>query len=251
LIVGRGGGSIEDLWAFNEEIVAQAIFASKIPVVSAVGHEIDFTIADLVADARAPTPSASAEICSPDRIETARAIDSLANRATNAMHSQTETLNIQLRHLQARLQHPGRRLEQFHQRIDELMQRLPLSVATGLKLRIRTLEALRARVQSSNPRHRVGLSQSQIADIQRRLIASASLKIVALQSRVDENLRALQAVSPQATLRRGYAIVTNAAGEIGRDANQFTVGEQVSATLAQGQLNLTVDNVESDKPPGR
>ena len=249
LIVGRGGGSIEDLWAFNEEIVARAIFASETPVVSAVGHEIDFTIADLVADTRAATPSASAEICSPDRIEILRSIEALATRAAKTMHIQTTGLNNQLRHLQARLQHPGRRLEQYHQRIDELMQRLPLSVATGLELRSRKLEALRARVQSSSPRHRLKLSQSRIADIRRRLIASTSAKIVALQSRVDENQRALQAVSPQATLQRGYAIVSNAAGEIGRSANQFAPGERALATLAKGRLNLTVKNVELETSP--
>ena len=165
------------------------------------------------------------------------------------MHIQTTGLNNQLRHLQARLQHPGRRLEQYHQRIDELMQRLPLSVATGLELRSRKLEALRARVQSSSPRHRLKLSQSRIADIRRRLIASTSAKIVALQSRVDENQRALQAVSPQATLQRGYAIVSNAAGEIGRSANQFAPGERASATLAKGRLNLTVKNVELETSP--
>ncbi len=249
LIVGRGGGSIEDLWAFNEEIVARAIFASDIPVVSAVGHEIDFTIADLVADERAATPSASAEICSPDRVEILHTIDDLINRAASALHAQTESLSIQLRHLNARLQHPGRQLEHYHQRLDGLMQRLPLSVATGLELRNRKLDALRARVQSSNPHQRLRLTESRIGDLRRRLIGSTSAKIVTLQSQVDENLRALQAVSPQATLQRGYAIVSNESGEIGRDAKRFTPGEKALAMLARGKLNLTVDTIEIEELP--
>ena len=244
LIVGRGGGSLEDLWAFNEENVARAIFASAIPIVSAVGHEIDFTIADLVADTHAPTPSASAEICSPHRDEIMRTLKIAENRLLNAITSKNAALKQQLGHLRARLQHPGRQLEQYHQRIDELMQRLPAGIAHAMQLRLGHLATLRAQVHACNPQHRIAYDTNQIVDYRRRLTASINKNLASRQAALDENVRALRAVSPQATLQRGYAIVTAADGSIARDADKFAHGDRVSAKLAHGQLGLTVDEVE-------
>lgn len=246
LIVGRGGGSLEDLWAFNEESVARAIFGSSIPVVSAVGHEIDFTIADLVADVRAPTPSASAEICSPDRDEIIGALQTFEHRIVNAMIRKNAALNDRLRHLHARLQHPGRRLEQLHQRIDELMQRLPAAFSVGIQLRLSSLAALRARIGACDPQHRITHYGNRIVDSSRRLIAAIRTRITSRQAALDEYVRALRAVSPEATLHRGYAIVTGADGTIARDANNFVRGDRVSAKLAIGRLALSVDDVEDE-----
>jgi exodeoxyribonuclease VII large subunit len=243
LIVGRGGGSIEDLWAFNEELVARAIYASEIPVVSAVGHEIDFTIADLVADVRAATPSASAEICSPDRAQALGSLDLLANRLYKTVSTKHRASVERLKHLQARLQHPGRKLEQYHQRIDELLQRLPISVATGLHVRKSALSALSARIQACNPRHRIVHSNTLVAELRRRLNSSMTSQLDAIRAVLDENVRALKAVSPQATLERGYAILSSSDGAIARDAETVCAGEQLSATLARGRLLVTVDEV--------
>ena len=245
LIIGRGGGSIEDLWAFNEEIVARAVYRSTVPVVSAVGHEIDFTIADLVADVRAATPSASAEICSPDREQVLRSLETINVRLSTAMSAQNRTLAGQLKNLETRLQHPGRRLEQYHQRIDELMQRLPNSVATGLQLRQSALTAMTARIRSCNPHHRIMHYRTRITDIQRRMKTSMGSNLSTMQARLTEKVRALRAISPQSTLQRGYAIVTAADGSIAREADAFTAGEQVRARLALGSLNLMVESVES------
>jgi exodeoxyribonuclease VII large subunit len=243
LIVGRGGGSIEDLWAFNEELVARAIYASQIPVVSAVGHEIDFTIADIVADVRAATPSASAEICSPERDDVLRNLDSLANRLSKAITTRHLASAERFKHLQARLQHPGRKLEQYHQRIDELLQRLPASIATGLQIRQSALATLNAKIQACNPRQHIAHSGTVVAELRRRMSRSMASQLDAIKALLDENVRALKAVSPQATLARGYAILSSNDGAIARDAENFSAGEQLSATLARGNLLVTVDQV--------
>ena len=244
LIVGRGGGSLEDLWAFNEETVARAIFSSNIPVISAVGHEIDFTIADLVADVRAPTPSASAEICSPDREEALRMLKTMENRMDKAMLRKKAALADQLRHLYARLEHPGRQLEQFQQRIDELMQRVPVALSHGIQLRLSSLATLRARIIACNPQHRIKQYEERIVNTKRRFISTVQTALESRKAAIGECIRALRAVSPQSTLRRGYAIVTGADGAIARDAKTFEAGDQVSATLAKGQLLLSVESIE-------
>jgi len=248
LIVGRGGGSLEDLWAFNEEQLARAIFASNIPIVSAVGHEIDFTIADLVADARAPTPSASAEICSPDREDVTRALQSLEHRLVSAMTRTNVARADHLRHLLARVQHPGRTVEQFHQRVDELAQRLPVALANGIQLRRGSLAALSARIRACDPQHRVVQYGARVMDCRRRLIAAARTTIGSRQATLDKYIRILRAVSPQATLQRGYAIVSSENGTIARDAKNFVRGDHLSAKLAKGRLRLSVDDIEDDLP---
>jgi exodeoxyribonuclease VII large subunit len=249
LIVGRGGGSLEDLWAFNEEIVARALFASDIPTVSAVGHEIDFTIADLVADVRAPTPSASAELCSTDATEILRLLKHLEQRLAISFATTLNDYRRELRHLRARLQHPGRRLEQYHQRIDELMQRLPAAAGTGIALRRSRVATLDARIRAYNPRHRVASLNNRVASAEQRLHTAMHRQLQARRAAFDETSRALAAVSPKATLARGYAIVTDAAGRIARDAANYTPGDRVTASLARGRLALDVTAIETDTEP--
>lgn len=250
LIVGRGGGSLEDLWAFNEESVARAIAASNLPIVAAVGHEIDFTIADLVADLRAPTPSASAELCAPERDEIAGIVAALEQRMRAQVKSTLDQQQLQLRHLGARLQHPGRRLEQFHQRIDELMQRLPNALANGIRYRGNRLEALSAKINACNPKHRIAEYRQRTANADRRLRLAVAAGLAKHQAGLDENLRALNAVGPSATLQRGYAIVTDPSGTIARRASDFQAGDVLRARLAEGQLGISVTSVESEDEDG-
>ena len=198
LILARGGGSIEDLWAFNDERLARAILASPIPIVTGIGHEIDFTIADFVADLRAPTPSAAAQLVAPDAAVWRRRLEQLLARfaaaARRALRSEASRLEALTRRL--RLSHPGARLQQHSQRLDELEARLRLSVHA---------------------------------------------RIAAGTARLESAARALQAVSPLATLERGFAVVTRTSdGALITDATQLAAGEAFDARLAHGSLRATV-----------
>lgn len=244
LIVGRGGGSLEDLWAFNEEVVARAIHASPIPVVSAVGHEVDFTIADFVADMRAPTPSAAAELLSPDREEMRTQL--LQQRLRLARSFQRRMLHSKqaLDGLQKRLKHPGRRLQEIGQRLDELEQRLARARHNLLRHAAARLAALHARLERHTPLHRVQAMQVRRQELQRRLRSGATQHLERLNRRLAQAAHALDTVSPLATLSRGYAIVTAADGSVLRAAKQAATGQQVQARLGQGRLLCRVEGVE-------
>ena len=241
LIVGRGGGSLEDLWAFNEEVVARAIQASPLPVVSAVGHEIDFTIADFVADVRAPTPSAAAELVSPDTTERRQRLARLDARLYQCTLVALRRRKQALVGLERRLKHPGRRLQEIAQRLDELEQRLRHAHRTWMRHAMAQLATLMARLHRHTPEHRVERLAARQSALARRLGAAA----VRLQERRREQLastaRALDTVSPLATLGRGYAIVGRADGGVLRDSRTIATGEKVVARLARGKLLCRVE----------
>lgn len=240
LIVGRGGGSLEDLWSFNEEAVARAIFASDIPVVSAVGHEIDFTIADLVADMRAATPSAAAELLSPDVAATTRRLSALEQRLTTLIRHQISDRGHRVRQLRSRLVSPQRRLETNYQRVDELSQRLSQAIRTRLALTASSLNSLSVRVAARSP--------ASILPVLNRDLERLSTRLhKAMRSQLDIRTQALarlgdvlRAVGPSATLERGYAIVTRGDGAIVRDAIQLTPGERLDTRLARGRFTSDV-----------
>lgn len=244
LIVGRGGGSLEDLWAFNEEVVARAIYAAPIPVVSAVGHEIDFTIADFVADLRAPTPSAAAELLSPDREEMRTQLLQLRLRLARSFQRQMQHQRRRLETLQKRLKHPGRRLQEIAQRLDELEQRLARAVHHLLRHAAARLTALHARLERHTPLHRVQALQTRQQELQRRLRQGVLLHLDRLDRRLAQAAHALDTVSPLATLSRGYAILTTTDGRVLRAAAQTAPGQQVQARLGQGRLLCRVEGIE-------
>lgn len=245
LLLTRGGGSLEDLWPFNEETVARAIHDCTLPLVSAVGHEIDFTIADLVADRRAPTPSAGAEMLSPDgpalAADMARIETRLGVLTGQALCRADERLTALARRLQA--QHPGRRLQERAQRMDELETRL--ASAAGACLRERRLAArhLTERLARQDPRERIRHLEERNAEARRRL-TEAMRQAVALRRQSSAAVaRALEAVSPLATLSRGYAIATAEDGRVLRDAAEVRTGEAVRARLHHGELHCRVESV--------
>lgn len=242
LIVGRGGGSLEDLWAFNEEAVARAIYDSPIPVVSAVGHEIDFTISDFVADQRAPTPSAAAEMLSPDRQEWLARLAKDKNRLLRAMNVRVQQESRKLEWLGKRLKHPGRRLQEIAQRVDELEHRL-LNARRGQFRHFRAaLTELHVRLQRHAPVHRLDKLATQNNELERRLKIAALHTLENKRRRLSAAARALDAVSPLATLARGYAIVTAVPdGRIIRSDKDINVGERVKARLAAGHLICRVE----------
>ncbi|TNI25153.1 exodeoxyribonuclease VII large subunit [Aeromonas veronii] len=248
LIVGRGGGSLEDLWCFNEEAVARAIAHSAIPVVSAVGHEVDVTISDFAADLRAPTPSAAAELVAPDNQARIQRLAHLKQRLLQAMNRQQTAARHDFILLQKRLDHqdPKRRLEQQSQRLDELSTRLQQLLRQRLHQGERRLTNLELRLQGKSPERLLaaGKRRHQLAEERlHALIAKrkdlASHRLAMLTARLD-------GVSPLATLGRGYSITRTARGEVISRAAQVSSGDQLITTLAQGSLQVRVEEVIKD-----
>lgn len=244
LILTRGGGSLEDLWPFNDERLARAIFESDIPIVSGVGHEIDFTIADLVADLRAPTPSASAELVSPDMPLLARHLRGLAERLHRAQRRRLERLTEIVDWYERRLRQPAQLLAQKHEALRHLARRLPIAIGTLLHRADARLAQARGRLVAQHPRATLIAYQAKCAQLRIRLDHALARSLAERAARLATLSRAIHAMSPLATLERGYAIVRDSeTGAIARSANQFRAGDHVTALLGSGSLELTVDTV--------
>ncbi len=248
LIVSRGGGSLEDLWAFNEEVVARAIHDCALPVVSGVGHEIDFTIADFVADRRAATPSAAAELVSPDQADWLQQLRGFEQRLAQQLRAQLDRHQQRLNWLEQRLQQqePRRRLRQQAQRLDELEQRLKFAVLAHLRHNTARLAQGLVRLQRHAPAQRLAQLHAHIAQLTQRLHATLRLQLSQRRGQLTSLARALDAISPLATLGRGYALVTRSDGSVLRRAVDVQTGEHVVARLAEGQLLCRVDDVKPD-----
>ena len=228
IVTGRGGGSLEDLWAFNEESVARAIHASTLPVVSAVGHEIDFSISDFVADLRAPTPSAAAELISPDQRALKQNLSGLSNRLQQRSLYLLQRLSQKLDHLAHRLrqQHPGQRLAQHRKMLQQASHRLALAGARIIPQRQRHLQEL--------ARHR---------------LLPAGKRIVPERQRILQDLaRTLNAVSPLPTLARGYAIVTDAqSGTAISSVKNVKARQKLITQLHDGQILSITEKTNKTK----
>jgi len=243
LIIARGGGSLEDLWCFNDERVARAMVACRIPTISGVGHEVDVTIADFVADLRAPTPSAAALAASPDKTAWQESLALLMTRFGGAMGRYLRAQLLALGSLTQRMQvsHPGARLLQHAQRLDDLDQRLRLALRANVMARRQRLDTLSTRLWRENPRHRLAAMSAHAAALHQRLAGAVQAQLNGLQQRLALAGRTLDAVSPLATLGRGFAVVSRASdGTLLRDAAQAPVGTEIEARLARGRLRAMV-----------
>jgi exodeoxyribonuclease VII large subunit len=253
LIVARGGGSLEDLWAFNDEAVARAIFACRIPVVSGVGHEVDFTIADFVADERAPTPSGAAERVVPDRAEWLRALAASGQRLALAMRRRLTDHGNALHVREQRLAraHPGVVLRQHAQRLDELEGRMRLAARARLERAAHRLIVARGLLLRVSPTSRVANLRVRLDAAGGSLTRAVRDRVAERQQRLELAARALNAVSPLATLARGYAIVADASGKVLVDAALLRTGDRVTTRLAQGSFDAAVVSVapESARAP--
>ena len=248
LILSRGGGSLEDLWAFNEETVARAIYDCAIPVVSGVGHEEDFSIADFVADLRAPTPSGAAELVTPDNETWVRALTQYGVRLRQGLARQLQATTERLQWCRQRLRqlHPGRALQERMQRLDELDVRLKRSMQNLVAGRGAQLAMLTAGVRQHDPWQRLQLLGGRFTDLGRRLQAATNNNLFTRSSRLALAIRALQAVSPLATLNRGYAIVSDASsGKLLTSVADAHRGQSIRAGLADGSLLATVQHIDA------
>ena len=257
LIVARGGGSLEDLWSFNEEVVARAMAAVRIPIISGVGHEIDFTIADFVADVRAPTPSGAAELAVPDQRQWLGNVEAIRERLSRAAGQRLAVPANRLAVFAHRLErsHPGVQLRQSHQRLDELETRIRLALRQSVEERRSRLSESAARLRGASPAERIGGLNDRLGFVFRNLTRAARDTLQRRRERLSLAERTLESVSPMATLERGYAIVS--AGDNGAiitDARSAPPGTAVDIRLARGGLAATVEESRSSRPergPGR
>ena len=246
VIVGRGGGSIEDLWAFNEEVVARAIAACPVPVISAVGHETDVTIADFVADLRAPTPSAAAELVVRGKHEFTAHLDGLARRAAAAVAARIRRLDGRLHQLQARPAFAGvpARVAFRHRHAGELAAALRRGAGRAVSDRRREVERLTRALSAHHPQQRLARGRAALAAHDRRLGAALDRRRHDRRTRLREAAAHLHALSPLAVLGRGYAMCwTDDRTALLRRADAVTAGDRVRVRLASGELGCDVREV--------
>jgi exodeoxyribonuclease VII large subunit len=245
ILLTRGGGSLEDLASFNDETLARAIAASALPVVSAVGHEIDFTIADFVADVRAPTPSAAAELLSPHQEDYLQLLRGWEARLHALCAARLTQARRQLTALSRLVRHPGQRVQQQLRHVATLASRLRRAMGARQTALDRRLQLVMLRLQQQAPMQRVAARQQLLQQLLERLLRAQQHRLRYGQQQLMALSQALQTVSPLATLDRGYSITRDAQGYVLRAATAVSVGAILETQLAQGRVLSQVLRSES------
>ncbi|WP_458412548.1 exodeoxyribonuclease VII large subunit [Schinkia sp. CFF1] len=249
IIAGRGGGSIEDLWPFNEEIVARAIFQSVIPIISAVGHETDFTIADFVADLRAPTPTGAAELAVPHIDELLEKIATTRIRLIRAMNEKVSVANKHLQHLQRSyaFRYPGQLIKQKEQELDRLFEKLTKEMSRKLETKQEKYNQLNMRFKNIHPRAQIGRENERLERMKRELERAVVKQINEKRMGFSNTITALNALNPLKVMERGYSLVYNADEKIVKSVKQISPGEMVKVHLTDGSLECQVWGLEESE----
>ena len=242
IVVTRGGGSLEDLWEFNEEAVARAIAASPVPVVSAVGHEIDFTISDFAADVRAPTPSAAAEILSADSAELLEYLAQVSSRLRRSMKIWLETIRQRLENFRrtALFSEPARAIRENQQNLDRLSEDLERRGAGWIHGRRLILERAAGVLGSRSPEKRISEALHQLANSRAMMKKLCEDRLQGVRSRLEQNTAVLAALSPPAALARGYTLTLGANGKLIRSAASLSAGDALVTKFADGSVRSVV-----------
>ena len=245
VIVGRGGGSIEDLWAFNEEVVARAISGSSIPLISAVGHETDFTIADMAADLRMPTPTAAAEWVVKRLEQFHRDLHGGKDRLAQIIEAKLESLGLKLKYLESRITHPKRMLDNLRLAVDDRLERLTLAIQRRVEKERDSCNHLHSRLLYLNPEARIQRGRAELNRLCKELMLHHHRILDGYRLRYEHNVTRLEALSPLSVLQRGYSITYRAAdGKVIRSYTETRSGDRVFVRLAAGRLECLVDKAE-------
>jgi len=242
IILARGGGSLEDLWSFNEERVVRAIYQSALPVITGIGHETDFTIADFVSDQRAPTPSAAAELVSPDSNKLMEQLQGHTNWLTTTVLRLLQRHQQTLEYCRKKLPNPVKRLQTINQRLDELSLRNIRTIHARIQYETAQVSRLQAEINRFNPVQKLGHYRQQCRYLQEQLRTAMERIVRDAGNRLGLSAHALQTVSPLSTLERGYAIVSSNSNIV-RDINAINTGDKISTRLANGSFESQVTGI--------
>ena len=246
IIIGRGGGSLEDLYSFNDETLARTIFNAKTPIISAVGHEVDFTIADFVADVRAATPTAAAELLSPDSEHLIRQIQTLENRLSLSFERQLQTQQQKLDHLTQRMRHPSERIQIQQDKLSQLEKRMTQSLQGLLNKQRVKLEHADARLLNASPVQSIEQKHQQLENYQRRLSQALKQNLEQKSQAFASLVEKLNLVSPLQILSRGYAIASNEEGVV-KSITQTKKGEMLKVRVEDGELSCQVTSKKKSR----